>query len=72
MTDVEYALINTELLTTNVYNQTSYDEISKVLAYRESISNMQDRLTGYFKSKGYDVTTATAPKSNIFIGSVLE
>ncbi len=72
LTDEEYDGINFVDLTVNVYNQSAYDELSKVLAARELVSTIQDRLTALFKIKGLDVTPAATGKSNILIGMVLE
>lgn len=47
-----------------------YEALSQVLSARESVSTMIDRLTAYFKAKGYDFTPAQG-KSNIFLGGPL-
>lgn len=54
------------------YNADTYNALSAVLAERESVSTIQDKLWAYFKAKGVDVTQASTARSNIFIGSVLE
>lgn len=72
LTDGEYAGIDTDLLTLNVYNQAAYDALASVLEGRDAVSTMQDRLVAFFKAKGLDVAAADTAKSNIYLGSVLE
>lgn len=72
LTDDEYDSINFLSLDTGLYNQAAYDELSKVLASRELVSDMQDRLAGFFKAKGLTtLTEADNARSEIFIGSAL-
>lgn len=69
MTDEEYATVNVLPLTINTYNQAAYDQLSKVLASRENVSTMQDRLAGFFRAKGAtDLTVADVAKSQILVG----
>lgn len=72
LTDLEYAAIDTDLLTLNTYNQAAYDAEAAVLTSREAVSTMQDRLIAFFKAKGLDVAAVSTAKSNIYLGSVLE
>lgn len=71
LTDEEYDSINFLNLTTNVYNQAAYDELSAVLLTRESVSTMQARLLGVFTAKGASIEGAVTAKTNIYIGDVL-
>lgn len=68
LTDVEYAGMNLLHVETQIYSQAAYDELSKVLAGRENVSQMQTRLVGVFKAKGTDVTPAALAKTNILLG----
>lgn len=69
LTDIEFDSIEA---TTETYDQASYDDLSRILDERESISTLQDRLVAYYKVKGFDVEALDTAKSEIFIGSVLE
>ena len=72
LTDQEYSSMNLLNVTINVYNQAAYDELAKVLAGRELVSDMQDRLVGFFKAKGLDsVAPLDVARSEIFIGAAL-
>lgn len=72
LTDDEYNSINFLNLEVMVYNQAAYDELAKILAARELVSDMQDRLVGFFKAKGLDtVQPLDVAKSEIFIGAAL-
>lgn len=72
LTDDEYNSINFLDIDVNVYNQAVYDELSKILEGRESISDLHDRLVAFFKVKGTDVIPNYTGKSNIYLGSVLQ
>lgn len=71
VTDLEWAGVDATDITTQVYNQSAYNEMDKILAARESVSTMRDRLVGVFKAKGTDVTANSQAKTNIFIGGSL-
>ena len=72
LTDDEFDSINFLHLENQVYNQAAYDEISKVLAGRELMSTMQDRLAGFFRAKGLtELTVADTAKSQILVGMPL-
>lgn len=69
LTDTEYNSINFTKLEVQVYNQSAYDELSKVLASRETMSTMQKKLAGFFQAKGLtDLTVADTAKSQILVG----
>lgn len=69
LTDLEYSTINPLPLEVNVYNQAAYDQLSKVLASRENMSTMQDRLAGFFRAKGLTtLTVADTAKSQVLVG----
>lgn len=68
LTDIEFALANG---TANIFDQTSYDDLSRILEAREDVSNMQDRLTHFYLAKGVNVKPVQTGSSNIFIGAVL-
>lgn len=71
LTDVEYDSINFLNLTVNVYNQALYDELSKVLVTRGTVSTTQEKLIAFFKLKDVNVVPAQTGKTDIWIGSVL-
>lgn len=52
-------------------DQETYDALAEVLAARELVSTIQDRLSAYFYARGVEVTPASTARSNIFIGDVL-
>lgn len=68
MTDDEYATITSTL---PLYDQESYDDLSRILVSRESVSVYHDRLLGYYEARGVDIDPAETGKSNIFLGSTL-
>ena len=69
ITDIEFATVTGF---DPVFNQKSYEDASRILAERETVSNIQERLIGLYKAKGFDVSPeAKTGKSNIFIGAVL-
>lgn len=68
LTDPEFDTVES---TVTIYDQSTYDDLARVLATRESVSTYQDRLIAFYKAKGVDVTAASTAQSNIFIGSVL-
>lgn len=69
LSDAEYNTINFLHLEVSVHNQAAYDELSKVLAERETMSTMQERLAGFFRAKGLtDLTVADTAKSEILVG----
>jgi len=67
LTDDEF---NTITLTSIVYTQESFDEISAILVSRGSVSNSVDRLASLFKARGFDPTPPEG-QSNIYLGSAL-
>jgi len=69
LTDDEF---DTVTATMPIYDQTSYDDLSRILAARESVSVLQDRLLAYYQAKGVSINPADTGKSDIFLGSVLE
>lgn len=68
LTDEEYAGMNLLNVETQVYSQAAYDALSAVLAGRENVSTMQQRLVGVFKAKGTDVNPASLAKTEILLG----
>lgn len=69
LTDEEFALCESEI---PIYDQASYDDLSRVLATREAVSTMQARLLAYYTARGVQLTAATTARSNIYLGDVLE
>lgn len=69
LTDDEY---DTMTSTMPIYDQQSYDDLSRVLAAREAVSTLQARLVNYYTAKGVTVVAASTGKSNILVGAVLE
>lgn len=68
LTDDEYATVTAEL---PLYDQTTYDDLSRILVARESVSTLQDRLYAYYTAKGVDITRAQTGKSDIYLGDAL-
>lgn len=69
LTDDEFISIDQTNLEQGTYNQAAYDELSKVLASREIVSTMQDRLAGFFRAKGLTaLAVADTAKSEILVG----
>lgn len=71
VTDAEWLGVNATDITTQVYNQSAYNEMDKILASRDSVSTMRERLVGVFKAKGTDVTATSTAKTNIYLGDAL-
>lgn len=69
LTDDEYDTVEA---TVPIYDQASYDDLARILAARESISDMQDRLIAYYAARGFDVDELDTASTNIYLGSVLE
>lgn len=68
MTDVEFATVQATL---PLYDQATYDDLSRILVSRESVSVYQDRLLAYYTAKGVEITPAKTGKSNIYLGDAL-
>lgn len=68
LTDVEYA---TATATVPVYDQETYDDLSRILLSRNDVTDMQARLVSYYAARGFAVSPAQTGDSNIFIGAVL-
>jgi hypothetical protein len=69
LTDDEFETVTAEL---TLYDQTTYDDLSRILEAREAVSVLQDRLLAYYQARGAEITAADTGKSNIYLGSVLE
>lgn len=69
MTDDEFATVESEL---PIYDQGTYDDLSRILESREAVSTMQERLLAYYTAKGVSINAANTGKSDIFLGAVLE
>lgn len=69
LTDEEFDSVTA---TMQIYDQTSYDDLARILAARESVSVLQDRLVAYYQARGVDVEQSEIGKSNILAGMVLE
>lgn len=68
LTDNEFDSVTASL---PLYNQATYDDLSRILSEREAVSDMQDKLVAFYKAKGLDVAPADTGKSNILLGSPL-
>ena len=68
LTDEEFA---TTVAIVPVYDQATYDDLSRILLSRGNVTDMQARLVSYYAARGVAVSPASAGDSNIFIGSVL-
>lgn len=71
LTDAEYDSINFLNITQGEYNQAAYDELAKVLAARELVSNAIDRLGAFFTAKGLKIAPLDKAVSNILLGLAL-
>lgn len=54
-----------------IYDQSTYDDMTRVLQSRGGVSTYQDRLNAYYTAKGVSYSQAVVANSNIFIGAVL-
>lgn len=68
LTDAEFNTVTAEI---PLYDQTTYDDLSRILKTREGMSNMQERLTSFYTAKGVVFTPAKTGSSNIFIGGAI-
>lgn len=68
LTDDEFSTVVSTLM---IYDQASYDDLSRILAMRGSASTYQDRLTAFYKAKGVVFEVKTNASSNIFLGACL-
>lgn len=69
LTDEEFETVTA---TTQTYDQASYNDLARILAAREAVSTVTDRLYAYYRARGADITQASTGKSNILVGMVLE
>lgn len=68
LTDDEFA---TCTATIPVLDQSTYDDLSRVIKSRGNVSVYQARLNAYFNAQGVEYSQAVVANSNIFIGAVL-
>lgn len=68
LTDPEFSSVTA---TETEYDQATYDDLARILAAREVVSDAQERLLGYYKAKGASITALDVAKSEIFLGSTL-
>lgn len=68
LTDDEFDSI---VETDQVYSNEVYLALHDILINRESVSSQTDKLYYFFKAKGTDLSQATDPQSNFFVGSEL-
>lgn len=68
LTDDEFATVESQFM---IYDQGTYDDLSRILAGRELVTGMQERLTAFYKAKGVELTPAKTGRSNIFLGAAL-
>lgn len=69
LTDDEFAVCTSEI---PIYDQSTYDDLSRVLGSRDSVSVYQDRLNALYQATGASITLAKTGKSNILLGGALE
>jgi hypothetical protein len=69
LTDIEWALIENEDLSTDAYK---YATLKAVITARALVGNSLQRLDYYYIAKGLAVSSTSTANSNIFIGGVLE
>lgn len=68
LTDLEFETVTADIPT---YNHGTYDDLARILANRESVSDIQDRLVKLFAVRGVDVVPLSTVHNEIFIGAVL-
>lgn len=68
LTDAEFETVES---TITIYDQSTYDDLARILIAREAVSVLKDRLVAYYKARGVDVTPINSGSSNIFIGGAL-
>lgn len=68
LTDDEFATVTAQL---PIYDQDTYDDLSRILLSRESVSVLHDRLTAYYKARGVKLKESPTGKTNIWLGSPL-
>lgn len=68
LTDDEFETVTS---TIPLYDQSTYDDLSRILATRDLVTDMQARLVAYYTAKGATITQADTAKSEIFMGAVL-
>lgn len=68
LTNDEFATVTSSEV---VLAQSNYDDLSRILAARETVSDIQDRLAAYYQAAGINVSKADVGRSEIFMGSVL-
>lgn len=68
MSDEEFSTV---LSTYEVYDQSTYDDLLRIVNVRGSVSNEAERLSGYFTARGANFTPANIGRTNIFMGCPL-
>lgn len=68
LTDLEWATVTS---TIPIYDQESYDDLSRVLLGRDNVSNYQERLLSFYTAKGVTISKTVTARSNIFLGAAL-
>lgn len=68
LTDEEFETVES---TITIYDQSTYDDLARILIAREAVSVLKDRLISYYKARGVDVAPVNSGNSNIFIGGSL-
>ena len=53
------------------YEQSNYDDLSRILLARDGLGGFQDRLSAYFFSHGYNYAANNTGKSNVFLGAAI-
>lgn len=68
LTDLEFSTVTASL---PIYNQKTYEDLSRVLETRSGVNDYQDKLVAFYKAKGVDVAPTDTGKTNIYLGSPL-
>lgn len=69
LTDEEFATVTA---TIQDYNQSTYDDLARILESREAVSLTQARLVSYYQARGALISALDTGKTNVFIGAVLD
>jgi hypothetical protein len=71
LTDEEFESEGISALEHQEYSVENYTALLAVLDARDAVSGDRDRLGYFFRAKGTEITTASAARSNIYLGDGL-
>lgn len=65
LTDAEFLACKSQL---PIFDQSTYDDLSRVLLGRDNITDSQTRLLAVYKAKGVNIEPIDTAKTNILLG----